>query len=50
MKVEKTAGKLVVRSKVRLEKTRIKPAEYAQFRAFCEEVDRVLGERVVVGR
>ena len=50
MKVEKTQGKLVVRTKLRLEKTRISPAQYEAFRTFCQDVDRVLGERVVIGK
>jgi tetratricopeptide (TPR) repeat protein len=48
--VERSATKIVVRSKLRLDRTRIKPEEYAAFRQFCEEVDRTLGDRVVVGK
>jgi cellulose synthase operon protein C len=50
LKVEKAQGKLVVRSKLRLEKTRVTPAQYPAFRAFCQDVDRALGERVVIGK
>jgi tetratricopeptide (TPR) repeat protein/transglutaminase-like putative cysteine protease len=50
LRVEPGAGKVVVRAKLSLEKTRIAPAEYAAFRAFCEEVDRAFAERVVIGR
>lgn len=49
MKTEVSQGKATVKVKVRLEKTRITPAEYPAFRGFCEEVDRALGERIVVG-
>jgi tetratricopeptide (TPR) repeat protein/transglutaminase-like putative cysteine protease len=50
IKVERTANRLIVRSKLRLTRTRIKPAEYADFRAFCESVDRALNDRVSVGK
>jgi hypothetical protein len=46
---EVNSNRAVVRVKLRLDKTRIPPAEYPAFRTFCEEVDRALGERVVVG-
>lgn len=46
---EVSPTRAVVRVKLRLDKTRILPAEYPAFRTFCEEVDRALGERVVVG-
>ncbi|RYZ40436.1 MAG: hypothetical protein EOO72_08535 [Myxococcaceae bacterium] len=46
---ETTAGKAVIKVKLRLDKTRIPAAEYTAFRAFCEQVDRALGERVVLG-
>jgi hypothetical protein len=35
-----------VKTRVSLKKSRISAAEYTQFRAFCEEVDRALGQRV----
>jgi len=47
--VESTAGTLRVRTTVSLTKTRIPAAEYPRFRAWCEEVDRVLGQRATVG-
>lgn len=50
VKVEKSAGKLVVKAKLRMDQTRIKPAEYAAFKTFCADVDRALGERVVIGK
>jgi len=49
LKSEVAQGKATVRVKLRFTKTRVKPDEYAAFRAFCEQVDRALGERVVVG-
>jgi tetratricopeptide (TPR) repeat protein len=49
LKTETGPGKATVKVKLRLDKTRIPPAEYEAFRKFCEEVDRALGERVVVG-
>ncbi len=48
--VEQQPGKLVARSKLRVDKTRIAPSEYGAFRKFCEDVDRALGERVVIAR
>lgn len=49
MQTEVGNGKATIKIKLRIDKTRISPAEYAAFRSFCEEVDRALGERVVVG-
>jgi hypothetical protein len=34
------------KTRVALKKARISAAEYPAFRAFCEEVDRALGQRV----
>jgi len=48
--VEEQPGKVVVRSRLTLKKARIKPSEYMAFRTFCETVDRVFGQRVVVGK
>jgi tetratricopeptide (TPR) repeat protein len=48
--VEQTAGKVVVKSRLALKKSRIAPADYAGFRDFCEAVDRAFGQRVVVGK
>lgn len=48
--IEQQPGKLVARSRLHIDKTRIAPSEYAEFRRFCEDVDRALGERVVIGR
>ncbi len=37
-----------VKTAVALTRTRITPAEYPEFRAFCEQVDRALGQRATV--
>jgi hypothetical protein len=50
LQVEQAAGKLVVKAKLTMTKTRIEPADYAAFRTFCQEVDRALGDRAVFGR
>ncbi|MCS6901647.1 MAG: DUF3857 domain-containing protein, partial [Myxococcales bacterium] len=49
LKTEVAPGKATVKVKLRLDKTRIPPTEYDAFRKFCEEVDRALSERVVIG-
>jgi len=41
---------LVVTQEVRLERARVSPAEYPAFRRFLEQLDRLLGERVVLVR
>jgi cellulose synthase operon protein C len=46
--VESSAYALHVRTTVTLVKTRIVAAEYPAFRAWCEEVDRALGQRATV--
>jgi hypothetical protein len=46
---ETSAGKVVVRTKIAIRKTRIKPAEYPGWRAFCEAADRAFAQRLVVG-
>lgn len=46
--VESTGGALHVKTTVALAKTRIGAREYATFRAWCEEVDRALGQRATV--
>jgi tetratricopeptide (TPR) repeat protein len=47
---ERKEGAVVVRSRVSFRKTRIRPAEYAGFVAFCEELDRTFGQRLVLGK
>ena len=47
--VETEPGKVKVKSSLQLTKTRITPAEYAAFRAFCEGADRVFSQRLVIG-
>ncbi len=39
---------LTLRSTVRLSATRVAPSEYAEFRGFCDEVDRALRQQVKV--
>ncbi|HUI85309.1 MAG TPA: DUF3857 domain-containing protein [Candidatus Binatia bacterium] len=39
---------LTLRSTVRLSATRVAPSEYAEFRSFCDEVDRALRQQVKV--
>jgi hypothetical protein len=39
---------LHVKTTVTLVKTRIAAREYAEFRAWCEQVDRALGQRATV--
>jgi hypothetical protein len=46
--VEPSSGVLRVKTAVTLTKTRIDASEYPAFRAWCEEVDRVLGQRATV--
>jgi hypothetical protein len=46
--VDGSASALHVRTAVTLEKTRVAAAEYPAFRAWCEEVDRALGQRAAV--
>jgi tetratricopeptide (TPR) repeat protein len=48
VEVATDAGTLHVKSTVTLSKTRIGAAEYPAFRAWCEEVDRALGQRATV--
>jgi hypothetical protein len=42
------ASSLHVKTTVTLAKTRVTPDEYGAFRAWCEQVDRVLGQRATV--
>jgi tetratricopeptide (TPR) repeat protein len=46
--VESSGNTMRVKTTVSLVKTRIAASEYAAFRAWCEEVDRVLGQRATV--
>jgi hypothetical protein len=43
-------GTLRVRTSVVLSRTRIAAADYPAFRAWCEAVDRALGQRAVLGK
>jgi tetratricopeptide (TPR) repeat protein len=48
LKAESQAGKVVVKSRIVLTKSRVSPSEYAAFRAFCEAADNALGQRLVL--
>ncbi len=48
MDVESSAGAVHVKTVVTLAKTRIAASDYQAFRAWCEQVDRVLGQRATV--
>lgn len=45
--VEKEGAGIVVKTTITFKKTRITAAEYAAFRAWCEQVDKGLGQRLV---
>jgi cellulose synthase operon protein C len=45
---EQKERQLRVTTHIAIEKTRITPQEYAEFRAFCENVDKALNQRVTV--
>jgi hypothetical protein len=42
------AASLHVKTRVTLAKTRVAASDYAAFRAWCEQVDRALGQRATV--
>jgi len=48
VELESTATAVRAHTRVTMSKTRIPPIEYAAFRAWCQEVDRVLGARASV--
>jgi transglutaminase-like putative cysteine protease len=48
LNVETGPSSIRVKTEVTLAKTRIAAGEYATFRAWCEEVDRALGQRATV--
>lgn len=50
LSVEQAAGKVTVRTSLSFKKVRVTPSEYAQFRAFCEAVDRGFNQRIVVSK
>lgn len=50
VEVDVQQNRVSVRSQLNLSKQRILPAEYANFREFCAEVDSAFGKRLVVGR
>jgi hypothetical protein len=46
---EVTGSTVTVKSRISFDKTRITPAEYADWRAFCEAADRAFAQRLVLG-
>lgn len=46
--VTQEAGRVTIKTKVSLSKSRITPAEYAAFRDFCRQADAALEQRLVV--
>lgn len=46
---EAAPGKVLLKTRVSIRKTRIKPGEYAEWRAFCEAADRAFAQRLVLG-
>jgi tetratricopeptide (TPR) repeat protein/transglutaminase-like putative cysteine protease len=46
---ESAGGKVILKSSLAIRKTRIKPAEYAAWRSFCESADRAFSQRLVLG-
>jgi hypothetical protein len=45
---EKQGDRVRVKSRVGIKVPRVKPAEYAAFKRFCEEADRALSPRLVI--
>lgn len=48
VEVEQRDGQVIVKSRVAIKVDRVEPAEYAEWQAFCAEVDRVLSPRLTV--
>jgi hypothetical protein len=48
--VESAGGTVRVRSSLTLTRLRIKASEYPDFRAWCQRVDKALGQRLVMGQ
>jgi tetratricopeptide (TPR) repeat protein/transglutaminase-like putative cysteine protease len=46
---EVTGATVTIKTRVAFDKARITPAEYAEWRAFCEAADRAFAQRLVVG-
>jgi cellulose synthase operon protein C len=46
---EVAGSTVTVKTRVAFDKTRVTPAEYAEWRAFCEAADRAFAQRLVVG-
>jgi hypothetical protein len=48
VEVDSTAGLLRVKTTLVFARTRVTAAEYPAFRAWCEQVDRALGQRAII--
>lgn len=48
VKVEQSAGQVVVTARLEIHQTRITPKEYGAWKQFCADVDRAFGPRLVV--
>jgi hypothetical protein len=48
VEVQKDKDKIIVKSRVSVKVSRIKPPDYPAWRRFCEEADRALSPRLVV--
>jgi hypothetical protein len=48
LRVEAEPGRLATTSRFSWTLSRIEPADYAAFRAFCQQVDRALGQRWII--
>jgi hypothetical protein len=49
LSAENAGGKVILKSKIAINKSRIKPAEYAAWRAFCASADRAFSQRLIIG-
>ena len=50
MTVEQQGNKLTVHTVIEFDRLRIQPSEYPAFAKLCEEIDRALGARLLLGR
>jgi hypothetical protein len=48
--VQQQPGEIVVKSRLELKATRIKPAKYAAWRQFCAAADQALSHRLIISR
>jgi hypothetical protein len=50
MTIERQGNKLTAHTVIQFDRARIQPTEYPAFAKFCEEIDRALGARLLLGR